>query len=128
MKRALITHLHAVAKERRDGYLEACLKAGKISRDGQWMIFDDDAYTKIRRQFNPVNSGQQIGVTSANHLPLTTNHSPGLGDIIHKIAGPIGRAIHWPCLKGDGTTNLKPNSRCDRARQRLNKVKIQSSA
>jgi hypothetical protein len=53
MKRALIKDLHAVARQRGDGYLEACLKAGKISQDGQWMIFDDAAHTKLRLQYNP---------------------------------------------------------------------------
>ena len=48
--------------------------------------------------------------------------SKGLGDLVHQIAGPIGRALHWPCLKGDGTTDLKPNSLCDRFRQKLNKL------
>jgi hypothetical protein len=53
MKRALIKHLHAVAEQRRDGYLEACMRAGKISPDGQWVIFNDEAHTKLRLQYNP---------------------------------------------------------------------------
>jgi hypothetical protein len=48
----------------------------------------------------------------------------GLGDAIHKIAGPIAKAIRWPCLKSDGTTDLKPDSLCARTRARLNKVKV----
>ena len=48
--------------------------------------------------------------------------SAGLGDRVHAIAGPIGRAIGWPCLKGDGSTDLKPGSPCDRARNFLNKI------
>jgi len=106
MKRALIKDLHAVAKQRGDGYLAACLKAGRISRDGQWMIFDDAAHTKIRLQYNPHPAAP----------------GAGLGDIIHKVAGPIARAIKWPCLKGDGTTDLKPGSLCDKRRRRLNEL------
>jgi hypothetical protein len=44
----------------------------------------------------------------------------GFGDRAHQVLGPIGRAIHWPCLKGDGTTDLKPGSPCDKLRQKLN--------
>jgi hypothetical protein len=109
MKRALISHLHIVANRRRDGYLAACLKAGRISRDGQWMIFDDAAHTKIRLEYNP-------------HPPPVLKI--GLGDALHKIAGPFGRAIGWPCLKGDGTTDLKPDSPCARARRVLNTVQF----
>jgi len=116
MKRARIITLHAIAKQRGEGYLEACLKSGRISRDGQWMIFDDDAHSKIRLQYNP----------HASHPVVNVPFQPrqGLGDALHKIAGPIGKAIHWPCLKNDGTTDLKPNSPCDRARRKLNKVKL----
>jgi hypothetical protein len=121
MKRALISDLHAAVQQRSPGYLEACLKVGKISRDGQWMIFDDAAHNKLRQQFTP------------SHLvPPTRKIFPagraaagmGLGDVIHKIAGPIGRAIHWPCMKGDGSTDLKPGSPCAKARDLANKVKI----
>jgi hypothetical protein len=114
MKRARIATLHAIAKERGEGYLEACLKAGKISQDGQWMIFDDAAHTKLRLQYNPDASRQAPSVASGI----------GLGDALHKVAGPIGKAIRWPCLKGDGTADLKPNSPCDRARRALNKIQL----
>jgi hypothetical protein len=121
MKRALIKDLHAVAKQRGEGYLEACLKAGKISPDGQWMIFDNDAHTKIRVQYNPHR-------TISLPLPLEEGRGEGirlrLGDALHKIAGPIGKAIHWPCMKGDGKTDLKPGSPCARARRALNKVQL----
>ncbi len=45
---------------------------------------------------------------------------PGLGDRVHQLAGPIGRAIHWPCLKGDGSTDLIPGSPCDKLKRMLN--------
>jgi hypothetical protein len=47
-----------------------------------------------------------------------------LGDLIHSVAGPIGRAVRWPCLKGGGTTDLKPGSPCDRARRALNVLQV----
>jgi hypothetical protein len=50
--------------------------------------------------------------------------APGLrlGDKVHAILGSIGRAIHWPCMKGDGTTDLKPKSLCGYLRQTLNNI------
>jgi hypothetical protein len=46
----------------------------------------------------------------------------GLGDKLHRVLGPIGRAIHWPCMKGDGTTDLKPATLCFYLRQTFNKI------
>ena len=46
----------------------------------------------------------------------------GLGDRVHAILGPLGKFIHWPCLKGDGTTDLKPKSLCNYFRITLNKI------
>ena len=52
----------------------------------------------------------------------------GLGDLVHKVAGPIGKAIHWPCNErdaaGNPTTNLRPGSPCAKARQLLNKIQL----
>jgi hypothetical protein len=118
MKQALIIDLHKVAKQRGEGYLEACLKAGKISRDGQWMIFDEDTHFKLRHQFNPIGE-----IKSGNCRPRRRIRI-GLGDKLHQKLGPIGRAIGWPCMKGDGTTDLKPNSFCDRLRRAANKITI----
>ncbi len=121
MKTVHITTLHTAAKTRPPGYLETCLKAGKTSQDGRFVLFDDETYAAIRRQFNPAARR----TITTGHSPLAPDHSKrGLGDVIHRAAGPIGRAIHWPCLKGDGTTDLRPGSPCDRARRVLNKVKI----
>jgi hypothetical protein len=125
MKRALISDLHTAAKERGPGYLEACLKAGKITGDGQWMIFDDAAHYEIRRQFShgrvalPRRPNPKRRLASA-----LTSRRLGLGDAIHSVAGPIGRKIHWPCLKGDGTMELKPGSPCAKMRQVGNKIQI----
>jgi hypothetical protein len=118
MKRALIKDLHRVAKQRGDGYLETCLKAGKISRDGQWMIFNDAAHTKIRHQFNPRADSSHL----SRRVPLRHHIKIGLGDALHAKLGPIGRAIGWPCMKGDGTIDLKPNSLCARLRRAANKI------
>ena len=144
MTRARVSTVHRVAKERGPGYLEARLKAGRISRDGQWIIFSDQAHAQLRQQFNPnpppkpVIIGrerkrnfrllramtQSVGRFVSIPFVNQTAHKIGLGDLIHKIAGPIGRRIHWPCMKGDGTIDLKPNSPCAKARNLANKVRI----
>lgn len=48
----------------------------------------------------------------------------GIGDRVHEKLGPIGQKINWPCMKGDGTTNLKPISLCNFFRITLNKIKL----
>src|SRR5271155_1348930 len=106
MKRARIDHLHAVAKERKPGYLEACWREGAIRADGRWVLFTPEAPARLRQQYEDPSA-----------LP-----SRGLGDWVHKVAGPIGRAVRWPCMKGDGTTALRPGSPCDRARRALNRL------
>jgi hypothetical protein len=115
MKRATIEHLHAIAKDRASGYLEACLRAGKVSPDGHWIHFTDEAHAHLRQQYNlarhSISPPERVGVR-------------GLGDLVHKVAGPIGRALRWPCMKGDGSTELKPGAPCDRARRALNTIKI----
>ncbi len=87
------------AQYRKPGYLERCLELGQLDQATQMVRFKPEAWMKIREEFKL-----------------------GFGDAVHAIAGPIGRAIHWPCLKGDGTIDLKPDSPCDRARTSLNTV------
>jgi hypothetical protein len=116
VKRALIKDLHLIARQRRAGYLEACLKSGQASLDGQWMIFTDAAHAKLRSEYNP-------SPTQSN-LVQPKRRKIGLGDALHKIAGPIGKAIHWPCMRGDGSTELKSDSPCAKARALANRVKI----
>ena len=59
---------------------------------------------------------------------LTESRPTGLGDLVHKVAGPIGKAIHWPCNErdadGNPTTELRPGSPCAHARALLNKIPI----
>ena len=117
MKRARIEHLHVAAKERQPGYLEACRREGILSPDGLWIHFTDETHARLRQQYHPA--------------PPTVALSPpegagvrGLGDLVHKVAGPIGRAVRWPCMKGDGTTELKSGSPCDRARHALNVLHV----
>jgi hypothetical protein len=62
---------------------------------------------------------------SAPRPPASDSPAPGspplgLGDVVHAVAGPIGKAVHWPCVD-QATGNLKPGSPCARARTWLNK-------
>ncbi len=94
-----LASLQRTAKRRKPGYLERCLELGQLDPVTETVHFTPEAWLKIRHQFKI-----------------------GLGDAIHRVAGPIGRALRWPCMKGDGTLDLKPGSPCDRARNRLNNL------
>jgi hypothetical protein len=84
-----------IGLKRKPGYFEACLAAGTVV--GDELELTPEAFAAIRQEFDP-----------------------GLGDRIHALFGPIGQAIGWPCLKGDGTTDLKPDSLCAKIREKLN--------
>jgi hypothetical protein len=90
------------------GFTSACKSAGVISQDGQWVTMTNQQWREIA-------------------FPKP-KQSIALGDLVHKVAGPIGQAIHWPCnerdAKGNVTANLRPDSPCARARNLLNKVKL----
>lgn len=47
------------------------------------------------------------------------NHR-GLGDIVETLAKPIAKALRMKCLDENG--NLKPNSRCGKRKQFLNRI------
>lgn len=51
-----------------------------------------------------------------------TRESPpdGLGDLIHKVALPIARALGLPCVDKE-TGKLKSESRCAKTRRELNR-------
>jgi hypothetical protein len=94
-----LSSLQRSARHRKPGYLERCLELGQLDKMTGTVHFTPESWLKIRQEFKL-----------------------GLGDAIHALAGPIGRAVHWPCLKGDGTIDLKPDSPCERARSRLNSI------
>jgi hypothetical protein len=94
-----LASLKRTARYRKPGYLERCLQLGQLDSATQLVHFTPENWLKIRQEFKL-----------------------GLGDAVHAIAGPIGRALRWPCMKGDGTIDLKPGSPCDRARNGLNSL------
>jgi hypothetical protein len=56
-----IETLRRAAPKRRDGYMETCLRLGKLSADGKNISFTRNNFLKIRRIFNP-----RAGVTILN--------------------------------------------------------------
>jgi len=114
MKFVHIGRLQNAAGSRKPGYLEAHMKRGQVVqiRGMPFVQLSDQDYAAIGEEFALVKKAVSI--------PFVPK--PGLGDAIHRVAGPIGRAIKWPCMKGDGTTDLIPGSPCDRARKLLNKL------
>jgi hypothetical protein len=116
-----VGHLQKAAVARKPSYLDAHMKVGKIVqiRGTPFVQLSDADYTAIGKEFALMKKPAVVVPQSA---PKPAIPAGGLGDAIHKVAGPIGRAIKWPCMKGDGTTDLKPDSPCDRARKLLNKL------
>jgi hypothetical protein len=96
-----LASLRKTAVRRKPGYLERCLELGQLDEETQTVRFTPADWLKIREEFKI-----------------------RLGDAVHSVAGPVGRALRWPCMKGDGTSELKPGSPCDRARNALNGITI----
>ena len=116
MKRVQIARLQRAAKARKPGYLEACMKVGHIA--GQFIMLEDSDHAAIADEFAIIKlkppyprRSDRIGQGEG---------TPGLGDALHSVLGPIGRRIKWPCMKGDGTIDLKPGSPCAKRVQKLN--------
>jgi hypothetical protein len=125
--------LREKARHRKPGYLEACLALGEADENTGTLRISPENWVKIRGQFSysPEEKAARMAERIARRTgsPITirgpaARQKRGLGDIIHGVAGPVGKALHWPCLEGDGTTDLKPGSPCDKARQALNHIKI----
>ena len=109
--------IHAAAPARQPGYLEECLRLGKVTGEGAAALieFTPEQFADVRRRFALKAEGRSQNAEFS--LQTSTFR---LGDAVHRLAGPIGRALHWPCLKGDGTTDLKAGSPCDKMRKMLN--------
>jgi hypothetical protein len=93
MKRARIATLHTAAKSRPTGYLEACLAAGKISPDGQWLIFSDTAHNALRAKYNPALHA----LTSARSNSSSTSTSVQSTLRSAKASVPCPDPRRFPC-------------------------------
>lgn len=113
--------LKQTARRRKPGYLAACLELGKLDEKTGLVAFNAEAWMQIRQKYAMPKKPCNLATIPEK---LRAKKPLGLGDAIHKIAGPIGRAINWPCVKDDGTTDLKPGSPCDQLREAANKIKL----
>lgn len=114
---ASLQHKEATGR-RKPGFVAECLRLGKIDTTGKLIEFTIPDRDRIKQTWSQPRT-IQIDPLGRDALPRVR-----LGDAVHAVAGPIGRAIKWPCLKGDGTTDLKPGSPCDRFKKRLNKITL----
>ena len=128
-----LTKLQATALNRKPGYLDEALKLGKSS--GAWIEFNPEQFHYLREKYYlppppkkilpllsplpPVNSAPDNGPAS-----VASRKKFKLGDAVHAIAGPVGRALGVPCIKRDGSTDLIPGTPCYQFRQVLNKITL----
>lgn len=120
--------LQKASASRKPGYLDAVM--GKSVPDQNhpgFVLITKDDYKTIGDQFEIVSGAAAMvrdkeGFFGTKAIPGITVERRGLGDMIHSVAGPIGKAISWPCMKGDDTTDLKPGSPCDKVKTTLNKI------
>ena len=68
---------------------------------------------------NAYGKGVQVGHKVCNKCPRYDGPVRGLGDVIHKVALPIAKAIKADCVDKD-TGHLKPESPCQKKREKLN--------
>ena len=120
MKTVHMMRIQRASKSRKTGYLETIQKLGKqITIRGQPFVQLSDAdHAALAKAFALVKPVTVPG------SPLTTSHSPlGLGDVIHKVALPIARALNLNCVD-KSTGQLKPESKCAQRRAALNKITL----
>jgi hypothetical protein len=108
------------ARQRKPGYLEACLALGKLDPQTEMVSFAPEAWMKIRQEYampkKPCNLAT-IPEKVKRRKPI------GLGDAIAKIATPIARAAKMDCVD-PATGQLKPDSGCFQRKAALNKIKL----
>jgi len=68
-----------------------------------------------------------VEFTEKQRDELKEKYLIGMGERLHGVAGPIGRDVGWPCMKGDGTTDLKPNSPCAKIKNGLDSLTRQAT-
>ena len=104
--------LHLTAKDRRAGYLDAILKAGlqygppRQVRGKMWIRVSQEDKDRITDQFN-----RAAPVIQSSRL------TPGLGDVIARVATPVAKMLKLPCVDSGA---VPPGSPCDQRRKALN--------
>jgi hypothetical protein len=99
MVKVSLQHIDKCKATRPDGYSEALLAAGTVN--GNTLSIDHDKLEEIVRKFTP----ERVKTVK------------GLGDLIHKVANPIAKAID--SVAG---TNVQGCGGCAKRRESLNKL------
>jgi len=99
MVKISLQHIDDCRLTRPAGYADALIDAGDVQ--GDWLLIENNALEAIVAQFTPERlQGVQ-----------------GLGDLVHKIANPIAKAID--AVAG---TNIQGCGGCAKRREQLNKI------
>ncbi len=110
MLRVRLAEVRGHGAARPDGYAAALEAAGTVEPDGVWLRVGAAELEAVKQRF---------GVDTCQ---------PGLGDLVHSVAGPVGKLLHWPCNErlpdGTVTAELRPGSPCAKMRERLNSVRL----
>ena len=111
-----LSSLRMTALQRPPGYLEDCLRYGR--RTGDLVEFTPEAFSYIRRKYSAPRRLASRTTVQGFTAP------PRLGDRLHAAFGPIGTALHWPCMDRSSPVPhaLKPGSPCARLRSLANKL------
>lgn len=99
MVKVSLQHIDDCKATRPSGYAEALLAAGTVNEG--YLLIDHDKLEEIVRKFTP------------NRIKTVK----GLGDLIHKVANPIAKAIDT--VAG---TNVQGCGGCAKRREKLNQM------
>jgi len=98
-----VKNIHSLKPHRKPGYVEACLKTGKVT--GNEIEFTGEQMAQLRKQFHH------------------RHRLRGLGDLIHFFALPIARLLRLRCFD-KLTRRLKPASPCAMRRRAANNLSL----
>jgi hypothetical protein len=73
MKRVRVSHLRAIAAQKKRGYLAECRQQGKPSPDGKWLEFTEEAHARIAVAY---------ATPAAPACPWPQTRTPSLGQAV----------------------------------------------
>jgi hypothetical protein len=120
MTTARLTHsLSSIQRAEADGrrpsgFTKVCLDHAAYDSSTGLVTFTMDGWLAVN---------QWVRNQSEGRAPARPHH--GLGDLVGSIATPIARALHMSCID-PATGQLHPDSRCQKRKDALNKIRILS--
>jgi len=99
MVRISIKQIEDCRATRPEGYADALIAAGSLN--GDWLMIEQQSLDAVVRQYTPNRIAKVQGV----------------GDLIHKVANPVAKAIDF--VAG---TNVQGCGGCAKRRENLNKM------